>query len=200
MSKNRHKRSKFWRPKGRALDPQAVSEIDTLFDGEKPRRELLIEFLHRIQDQYGCLYRAHLHALAEWMGIAPVEVFEVASFYHHFEVVDGVEDAPPELTIRVCDSISCMLAGAEKLIEALELNCASDEVRIQRVPCVGRCDTAPVAVIGEQPLACASPQRVEQALAVGEHHYPSLPAALQTYLKEGGYAFYRSCLGNFGGR
>ncbi|MCP4008009.1 MAG: NADH-quinone oxidoreductase subunit F, partial [Proteobacteria bacterium] len=120
MSKNPLKHNKFWRPKGRVLDSQAVSEIEALLLNETPQRDLLIEFLHRIQDQYGCLRLTHLHALAEWMNIAPVEVYEVATFYHHFDVIDDDEPAPLPLTIRVCDSISCMLAGAETLIQDLE--------------------------------------------------------------------------------
>ncbi len=194
MSKNKAKRNKFWRPKGRALDPQAQSDIQALLQGESPQRDLLIEFLHRIQDQYGCLNRAHLHALADWMKLALVEVYEVATFYHHFEVVDEADVSPPPLTLRVCDSISCMLAGAEKLLEELESGGLSDRVRIQRVPCVGRCDTAPVAVLGQHPVTCASPQRIEQVIDAKQHACPTLPAALETYIKEGGYDYYRACL------
>jgi NADH:ubiquinone oxidoreductase subunit F (NADH-binding)/NADH:ubiquinone oxidoreductase subunit E len=194
MSKNKSKRNKFWRPKGRSLDPQARIEIESLLLNELPRRDLLIEFLHLIQDQYGCLRMAHLHALAEWMNIAPVEVYEVATFYHHFDVIENDEQSPAPLTLRVCDSISCMLAGAEQLIEALETGPLSERVRLQRVPCVGRCDTAPVAVVGQQPIPCASPQRIEQAIAAKQHRCPALPAALEDYLKEGGYEFYQACL------
>jgi NADH:ubiquinone oxidoreductase subunit F (NADH-binding)/NADH:ubiquinone oxidoreductase subunit E len=194
MSKNKSKRNKFWRPKGRSLDPQARIEIESLLLNELPRRDLLIEFLHLIQDQYGCLRMAHLHALAEWMNIAPVEVYEVATFYHHFDVIENDEQSPAPLTLRVCDSISCMLAGAEQLIEALETGPLSERVRLQRVPCVGRCDTAPVAVVGQQPIPCASPQRIEQAIAAKQHRCPALPAALEDYLKEGGYELYRACL------
>ena len=194
MSKNKAKRNKFWRPKGRMLSAQAVSEIEVLLSDAMPQRDLLIEFLHRIQDHFGCLRHAHLHALAEWMNIAPVEVFEVATFYHHFDVIDDAQQAPPVLTIRVCDSISCMLAGAETLIADLQENVASHKVRIQRVPCVGRCDSAPVAVVGQQPVSTASVQRIEQAIEAKHYACPALPAALDTYIKEGGYAFYQACL------
>lgn len=194
MSKNKAKRNKFWHPKGRVPDPQARLEIESLLLNETPQRELLIEFLHLIQDQYGCLRKAHLLALAEWMNLAPVEVYEVATFYHHFDVLEDEEQSPPALTLRVCDSISCMLAGAETLIDELENSSLSDRVRIQRVPCVGRCDTAPVVVVGQQPVSCASPQRIEQAIEAKQHSCPALPAALETYIKEGGYEFYRACL------
>ncbi len=194
MSKNPLKHNKFWRPKGRVLDSQAVSEIEALLLNETPQRDLLIEFLHRIQDQYGCLRLTHLHALAEWMNLAPVEVYEVATFYHHFDVIDDDESAPLPLTIRVCDSISCMLAGAETLIQDLEQGTQPDGVRIQRVPCVGRCDSAPVAVVGQLPVSCASAQRIDQAIDAKQHACPALPAALETYIKEGGYEFYQACL------
>ncbi len=194
MNKSKAKRNKFWRPKGRELDSQAVNEIDSLLADQVPQREMLIEFLHQIQGQYGCLHVSHLHALASWMNIAPVEVYEVATFYHHFDVIDEGETPPPEITIRVCDSISCMLSGAEKLIRDLEVNQSLNGLRIQRVPCVGRCDTAPVAVVGQQPVACATSQRIAQVVEAKQYACPALPEALDTYLKEGGYDFYRACL------
>lgn len=194
MSDKKVKRKRFWRPRGRSLDTQAVSDIATLFVGLAPQRQLLIEYLHRIQDYYGCLHQRHLHALANWMNLAPVEVYEVATFYHHFDVVEEGGLAPPPLTIRVCDSISCMLAGAETVLDTLEKNYAGDAVRVQCVPCVGRCDTAPAVIVGEHPVACASPDRVIHAVEAGQHSCADLPAALDTYLKEGGYSYYLGCL------
>lgn len=194
MKKRSGKRNRLWRPRGRALDDQAVAEVERLFAGRQPRRDLLLEYLHQLQDQHGCLHVGHLHALASWMGLAPVEVYEVASFYHHFDVVETGEQAPPELTVRVCDSISCELAGSEKLLTVLAQEFAGQSLRIQRVPCVGRCDTAPVAVVGEHAVTCASPERVVQAVEARSCRGPDLPPALDTYLKEGGYAFYRACL------
>lgn len=193
MSKPKSGLGKFLRPRGRPLDMQALEEVTALLADRQPRHELLIEFLHCIQDQYGCLHATHLHALANWMNIAPVEVYEVASFYHHFNIVMQSDAPPPGLTIRICDSISCQLAGAEQLLAALEAQPHSDQVRIQRVACVGRCDAAPVAVVGEQPISCASPARIVQALDAGQHACPELPAALETYLKEDGYDLYRAC-------
>ncbi len=194
MKKKSGKRNRFWRPRGRALDEQAQADIRQLFSGQAPRRDLLVEYLHRLQDSQGCLSVDHLHALADWMKLAPVEVYEVASFYHHFDLVERGEQPPPELTVRVCDSISCMIAGAEKLIAALEVDSRGRPFRLQRVPCVGRCDTAPAVVVGEQPVACASPERVKQAIDAPVHQSPELPAALENYLLGGGYGFYRACL------
>ena len=116
--------------------------------GERPReRALLIEYLHSIQDQEGCLPEGHLHALAEELRIPMAEVYEVATFYAHFDVVGEEEHRPPKVTIRVCDSLSCMLAGAEKLLSELQ-NERVPEIRVLRAPCIGSCDTAPAAEVG----------------------------------------------------
>jgi len=112
--------------------------------GDEPRRrDLLIEFLHKIQDKFGHLSAAHLAALADEMRLAMAEVYEVATFYAHFDVVKEDEAPPPALTIRVCDSLSCELAGAQQLKAALEDGLDASEVRVLRAPCMGRCDTAP---------------------------------------------------------
>jgi formate dehydrogenase len=159
------------------------------------RRDLLIEHLHLIQDRYGHLSAAHLVALAHEMQLAPVEVYEVASFYHHFDVVKEGETPPPALTVRVCDSVSCELAGAEQLIPVLEKEIGK-AVRVQRVPCVGRCETAPVAVVGQNPLGTASLERVRQAIE-RKATQASLPADTvdcQAYQAAGGYQVLRECL------
>src|SRR5687767_15919820 len=126
-------------PKGRVVDPNALAEVRALL-GDAPRqRDLLIEHLHKINDRYGCLGAAHLAALAQEMRLALAEVYEVATFYHHFEVVKEGGRAPEALTVRVCDSISCELAGARELLKALKF----DGVRVTPAPCVGRCEVAP---------------------------------------------------------
>ena len=195
MTEKKRKRNKYWHPKGRALLPAAVEDIDALLAADAPRRDLLIEFLHKIQDQYGCLHVDHLHALAAWMKLAPVEIMEVASFYHHFDIVQSGGFAPPPLTVRVCDSISCMLSGAEALINALETSESSEKLRIQRVPCVGRCDQAPVAVLGQNPLLQATPERVALAINENQIQCEILSSTLAGYVNDSqGYAYYRSCL------
>ena len=132
--------------KGRIVDLNALLEVQNLLSDESRARDLLIEHLHRIQDHYGHLSAAHLVALAHEMRLSTTEVYEVASFYHHFDVVREGDTVPPALTVRVCDSVSCEMAGSEALISALQTSLGAG-VRVQRVPCVGRCDKAPVAVV-----------------------------------------------------
>ncbi|TVO78503.1 MAG: NADH-quinone oxidoreductase subunit F [Sedimenticola selenatireducens] len=153
-----------------------------------PRRDLLIEYLHRIQDDRGYLGSGLLTALAEALKLSTGEVYEVASFYHHFDIVKDGDTPPPTLTIRVCDSISCNMAGAEKLIEELQAGLGST-VRIQRVPCVGRCETAPVAVVGTKPIPFAQSSRIYRTIDQGSYNdlIPHTALAYTTYLKLGGY-------------
>ena len=152
--------------KGRIVDLNALLEVQNLLGDEPRRRDLLIEHLHRIQDKFGHLSAAHLVALASEMKLAPTEVYEVASFYHHFDVVKENDNAPPALTVRVCESVSCEMAGSEDLIAALEASLGSD-VRVQRVPCVGRCDRAPVAVVGQNTIDNAQRDTVKAAIESG---------------------------------
>ncbi|MEY1554883.1 NAD(P)H-dependent oxidoreductase subunit E [Yoonia sp. R2331] len=176
-------------PKGRQLDDAAWDEVRALL-GDTPRdRDMLIEFLHLIQDTYGCLSAAHLRALAEEMRLGQAEVYEVASFYAHFDVVKEGESKPPALTIRVCDSLSCELAGAQQLKAALEDGLDASEVRVLRAPCMGRCDTAPVLELGHAHIDHATPEKVKAAIAAGETH-AHIPdyQGLAAYRSEGGYA------------
>ena len=174
--------------------PQAVGEIDQLLGALPRQNDMLIEYLHLIQDQYHCLSTDHLHALAEWLNISPVEVYEVATFYHHFDVVDTEEEKPKELTLRVCDSISCMLSGAEDLLKALEYSDKAKDVRIQRVPCVGRCEQAPVAVLGKHPIAHASVENIEPLISKRTTGPLTIESTFKSYLEQGGYEIYQSCL------
>src|ERR1700757_111872 len=130
-------------PKGRQVEPAALAEVQPLLGDRERRHDLLIEHLHLLQDRFGCLYARHLAALAEEMRLALVEVYEVASFYAHFDIVMDDEAPPPPLTLRVCDSLSCELAGAEQLLERLRGR-LGDGVRVVRAPCMGGCDRAPV--------------------------------------------------------
>lgn len=154
------RRSRDRGPKGRALDDAALAEVRALLGGRERRRDLLIEFLHLIQDRYGCLSAAHLRALAEDMRLSQAEVYEVATFYDHFDVVKEGEAKPAPLTLRVCDSISCMLAGAEDLIAELATNADPSAIRVVRAPCMGRCATAPAARIGDREVDHATSQNL----------------------------------------
>ncbi|MBT8456837.1 MAG: NAD(P)H-dependent oxidoreductase subunit E [Alphaproteobacteria bacterium] len=175
-------------PKGRQLDDAALAEVRALL-GDKPRRrDLLIEHLHLIQDEYGHLSAAHLRALAEEMRLAMAEVYEVATFYAHFDVVKEGETPPPALTVRVCDSLSCELAGAQTLMAALKDGLDPGEVRVVRAPCMGRCDTAPTCELGHNHIDHATPEKILAAIKAGDTH-PKIPdyEELADYRAKGGY-------------
>ncbi|MEO0388798.1 MAG: NAD(P)H-dependent oxidoreductase subunit E, partial [Pseudomonadota bacterium] len=175
-------------PKGRQSTDTALGEVQALLADRPRRRDLLIEFLHLIQDAYGCLSAEHLCALAEEMRLAQAEVYEVATFYAHFDVLTPDAPPPPALTIRVCDSLSCELAGAEALKTALETGLDPAEVRVLRAPCMGRCDTAPVVELGHAHIDHATPETIKAAIAAG-HTHPVIPdyEPLVRYQAAGGY-------------
>ena len=176
-------------PKGRQLDDHAIAEVRELLGDRPRRRDLLIEFLHLIQDRYRCLSAAHLRALAEEMRLAQAEVYEVATFYAHFDVVKEDEDAPPAITIRVCDSLTCELAGAQDLLKTLATKYnGRGEVRVLRAPCMGRCDTAPTLEIGHNHIDHATPEKVTDAIAAKDfHHKMPVYETLEEYRDDGGY-------------
>jgi formate dehydrogenase beta subunit len=180
--------------KGRPVDPVALQEVRTLLGDEPRRRDLLIEHLHKIQDRYRCISAAHIVALAQEMSLASVEVFEVASFYHHFDIVKD-SAAPAAITIRVCDSLSCEMAGAAKLKSMLQNGGYGTNVRVVGAPCVGRCESAPVAVVGQNAIAAATVAAVDEAL-----ERKALSAQVSTYVdyaayaRDGGYQTLKACL------
>jgi len=179
--------------KGRQLEPSARADIAALL-GDRPRdRDLLIEHLHLIQDTYGCLAAGHLQALAGEMRLAMAEVYEVASFYAHFDIVLDGETPPPPLTVRVCDSLTCALAGGEALLAALPATLGRD-VRVVRAPCMGRCDTAPVAEVGHRHVDHAEAESIGAVVKSG-HVHPEIPAHkdFDAYVADGGYALLREC-------
>ncbi len=185
-------------PKGRIVDPQALAEVRALV-GEAPlRRDRLIEYLHAINDRFGQLTAPHLAALARQLGLSQAEVYEVASFYHHFEVVkegpDGAVAQAPALTVRVCDGLSCELAGAAALRQRLPA-LLGREVRVIPAPCVGRCEQAPVAVVHQRPVAQATPDTVQAAVQAGQmQHEPEPYLGFDDYVARGGYTLLRDCV------
>lgn len=186
-------------PKGRQVDPKALAEVRETLGDASLRRDLLIEHLHALNDRFGQLTTAHLAALAQSMRLSQTEVYEVASFYHHFDVVrenaDGGFDAPPRLTVRVCGSLSCEMAGAKALMEKLPALLGA-EVRVLEAPCVGRCEQAPVAVVHQRPLAQATPEAVASCVAAGMVRDEAPPAVdLAAYRAEGGYRLLQACMG-----
>jgi len=175
--------------KGRQLTDQSWDEVRALLADRPRRADLLIEYLHLIQDEYGHLSAAHLRALAEEMRMSMAEVYEVATFYAHFDVVKEGQTPPPALTIRVCDSLSCELAGAQALKAALEEGLDPKQVRVLRAPCMGRCDTAPVLELGHAHIDHATPEKVQAAIAAGQTH-AHIPdyETFDAYVAAGGYA------------
>src|SRR5438477_2146688 len=183
-------------PKGRQVEPQALDEVRALL-GERPRqRDLLIEHLHLIQDTYGHLSAAHLAALAQEMKLALTEVYEVATFYAHFDVVKEGETPPPPVTVRVCDSLSCAMAGAEHLLHDLPARLGRG-VRVVRAPCMGACDRAPVCAVGHSQLFGATAVSVAAATLTDSaphvHAYKT-PKDFTAYFREGGYKLLLDCL------
>jgi formate dehydrogenase beta subunit len=180
-------------PKGRQVDPRALEEVSTLLGERERRRDLLIEHLHLIQDKYGHLSAAHLAALAQEMKLALTEVYEVATFYAHFDVVKDGEQPPPAIAVRVCDSLSCAMAGAEDLLRELPLKLGRD-VRVIRAPCMGACDRAPVCAVGHAQVMHASAESVAAAIAHGAHARPhACENIFDVYVRDGGYRLLRAC-------
>lgn len=181
-------------PKGRLLKDDERQAVAALL-GERPRqRDMLIEYLHLIQDSEGCLPAGHLQALGEELKIPMAEVYEVASFYAHFDIVRDGEERPAPVTVRVCESLSCMMAGAEAVIAELE-KAAPGNVRILRAPCMGRCDTAPVCEAGHRHLDHINAAEVLNAVGEG-HLHPEIPpyTDFESYRKDGGYAVLQQCI------
>jgi formate dehydrogenase len=195
-------------PKGRSVDPKAREEVRALLKDAPLRRDLLIEHLHRIQDRYGHLSAAHLVALADEMKLSMTEVYEVATFYHHFDVIKEGETAPPAITVRVCDSIACDIAGSHELLEKLP-GILGKDVRVLHAPCIGRCETAPAAVVGQNPLPHASVEKISALVKAKAAKHPA-PGSHEShphrdivnpvcvdyaaYRAKGGYALAKSCI------
>jgi NADH:ubiquinone oxidoreductase subunit F (NADH-binding)/NADH:ubiquinone oxidoreductase subunit E len=207
-------------PKGRRVDPQALVEVQQLLGAAPRRRDLLIEHLHKIQDRFGALSDRHLVALAAEMKLAMTEVYEVATFYHHFDVVKDGEPAPPAIPVRVCDSIACELAGAQDLLKRLP-DVLGKDVRVLHAPCIGRCEQAPAATVGQHPVPNASVEKIVQLvqrkdvthppahdganlhtdLFIGPGRSPGVATNVSpdyvgydAYRKAGGYALIADCL------
>jgi formate dehydrogenase len=187
-------------PKGRAVDPRAREDVRALLGDAPRRRDLLIEHLHKVQDRFGHLSAAHLVALADEMKMAMAEVYEVATFYHHFDVVKEGAPAPPAITVRVCDSIACDLAGSHDLLEKLPALLGRD-VRVLPAPCVGRCEAAPVAVVGQNPVPHATAERIVSRVSAKAVTHSTSDTSITpghvdyaAYRAAGGYALAAACV------
>jgi len=181
--------------RGRPVDPVALEEVRALLGDAPRRRDLLIEHLHKIQDRYHAISAAHLNALAEEMRLSPPEVFEVATFYHHFDVVKEGETAPPAITVRVCESLSCEMAGARNLLHLLQDGGYGEGVRVKTAPCIGRCEVAPAVLVNQHAIGNATVADVDRAL-----EEKALTAQVPDYIRydayvaAGGYSLLRACV------
>ncbi|GBD42221.1 NADH-quinone oxidoreductase subunit F [bacterium HR39] len=175
-------------PRGRQVDERALAEVRELLGDRPRRRDLLIEHLHRLQDRFGHLSTRHLAALAHEMRLSQAEVFEVATFYAHFDVVREGEQPPPPVTVRVCTSLPCAMAGAGRLLRELQANLDPERVRVVEAPCMGACDRAPACLVNRRPQAPADFEAIQRIVQGGEFA-PDLPAAngLRAYRNMGGY-------------
>ena len=198
MLDNFEKKKKFDPyPKKRNFDNQSIEEIKALISDLPLVRDLLIEYLHLIQDKYNCIKKKHLAALSSIMKIPFAEAFEVATFYAHFDVIDDGQDEPPQTTIRVCDSLTCELKGSQSLIKELKKSCNPEEVRIVRAPCMGLCDKAPACEVGHNHLTNVNVEKVENALLKKLTHPEIVKGILfDEYCKKGGYKTLNSCYEN----
>ncbi len=194
IKKDRANGGRRGKPKGRAVEPDALAQVQALLGDEPRRRDLMIEHLHKIQDTFGHISAAHIAALAREMKLAMTEVFEVASFYHHFDIVKEGGTPPPALTVRVCDSLSCELGGAGELMVGLK-RALGDGVRVIPAPCVGRCEQAPVVVVGQNPVANASVASVQAQVAANKTRCVNgAYTGYAAYRNKGGYKIAAECL------
>ena len=157
-------------PKGREVEEDSVNEIKKLISHLPLKRDLLIEYLHLIQDKYRCIQKKNLAALSEIMKIPFSEAYEVATFYAHFDVIDDNETIPPEITIRVCDSLTCELSGSQNIIDDLKKKYDESKVRILRAPCMGLCDHAPACEVGHNHLKKCNVTSIDQAIRKKSTH------------------------------
>jgi NADH:ubiquinone oxidoreductase subunit F (NADH-binding)/NADH:ubiquinone oxidoreductase subunit E len=192
------KKRKRQAPRGRNVDEKAIAEVRALVGSGSLRHDLLIEYLHLINDHYKQLAAPHLAALARLLGLAQTEVYEVATFYHHFDVVkenrDGTLPAPATLTVRVCDGLSCEMAGADALLERLP-QLLGQGVKVIAAPCVGRCEQAPVAVVHQRPVPGATLDTVRDAVDADQRFdKPDAYIDFDAYVAQGGYTLLRECI------
>jgi formate dehydrogenase beta subunit len=181
-------------PKGRRVDPTALAQVRQLLGSHSRQPDLLIEHLHKVQDAFGHLSAAHLAALAQEMGLPQTSVYEVASFYHHFDIVKEGGVAPEAVTVRVCDGLSCEMAGAQELLKKLP-EILGKGVRVIAAPCIGRCEQAPAVAVGQNPVPHASCASVQATVAAGKlTHAPSGFIDLAAYQAAGGYALLGECV------
>lgn len=185
--------------KGRQVDPDVMKQVQKILGKRPRRRDLLIEHLHLIQDRFGYISTKHLVALAHEMQMAMAEVYEVASFYAHFDILRDDEKAPPSITLRLCDSVTCAMYGADTLLEEAE-ELVGKDVRIIRSPCMGACDKAPVAALGHSIIGNISAKDIVNHITSFRNntlvHRHISPIRIDEYIENGGYQLLKQCISN----
>ena len=194
--KRKLQKKKKLRNRGRKVNFEVRDQLVKLLEVSSYRRDHLIEYLHIIQDSQGHINEEFMTALANLLKISQTEVYEVATFYHHFDIIKGDEKIPPSLTVRVCDSVTCEINGANELAQNLD-DYFKGTVRIQKVPCIGRCQSAPVAVVKFNPIDNANLKNVKQAVDAKEYD-PSIPKyiSMKEYIDKGGYKLFNKLKNN----
>ncbi len=194
--KRKLQKNKKLRNRGRKVNFEVRDKLIELLQVSSYRRDHLIEYLHVIQDSQGHINEDYITALANLLKISQTEVYEVATFYHHFDIIRGDEKTPPNLTIRVCDSVTCEISGANQLAQNLD-DYFKGTVRIQKVPCIGRCQSAPVAVVKFNPIDNANLKNVKEAVDAKIYN-PSIPEYinLEKYIENGGYKLFNKLKNN----
>ena len=187
------KKKKKSKTGGRVLPQKYKEEVFSLLEGQKQSREYLIEHLHLIQDNFGALLPSHLQALAAWLRISMSEVYEVATFYAHFRVLDSDDTKIPSQTIRVCNNTGCCMLGGSELREAIVKRYKDSDVRIEEAPCMGRCDEGPVVSVGKCYITEASFEGVVEK--VEKYHIPKAHPGIsyEDYKKSKGYTSLEQC-------
>mgnify|MGYP002639577488 CR=1 FL=1 len=187
------KKQKKYQPRGRKIEEGSLYDIKQLLQGQCLQKDHLIEYLHLLQDHYQQISLPHMMALANELNMSMAEVYEVASFYHHFDIVED-NTVKPKITVRVCNSISCELFGSDQLIKNLQHSLGA-QVNLQKVPCVGRCANAPVAVVGQNPIELATVSKIQTALNNNQlnDQLPETVTLLDEYISSGGYKTWKSC-------
>jgi len=188
--KSKLKKNKKLRQRGRKVNFEIRDELINLLKVNSYRRDHLIEYLHVIQDNKGHINEDFMAALADLMEISQTEVYEVATFYHHFDIIKSDQKKPPALTVRVCDSVTCEINGANELAQNLD-DYFKGTIRIQKVPCIGRCQNAPVAVVKFNPIDNATLKNVKQAVDARDY-LPSIPnyIDMEEYIRRDGYKLF----------
>ncbi len=191
-----NKNKKFY-PKGRKTEDEALKVIKGLIQNLPLQRDLLIEYLHLIQDKFGEIRKEHLAALSELLKIPFAESYEVATFYAHFDVIEDDEPSIQDITIRVCDSLTCELFGSEKLIKDLGENLDKKKVRVLRAPCMGLCDKAPACEVGHKHVENSDLKKIKEIIANKDLHPTVIKGkSLKNYIKDGGYEILKKCYSN----